>query len=203
MQRNKAELIREAAVRVFAGEGFHRARMDAIAHEARVAVGTIYNYFKSKEEILLSIFQAEFDEQMPLFDELQASSLPIRDQIKQILDEHFCLLRKRKKLARVLLQERFNPGTEFTDKLIGFHRQAVKRIEELIQKGIEQGWVRCCNPCIVASALFAVVQSISICEMSYSSEKASQLIEDAPGELADFIWNGLRKREADEQQVVA
>jgi len=193
MQRNKAELIKEAAVRVFAREGFYRARMEAVAHEAKVAVGTIYNYFKSKEEILLSIFQAEFDEQMPLFDELQASSLPIPDQIKQILDEHFCLLRKRKKLARVLLQERFNPGTEFTDKLIGFHRQAVKRIEELIQKGIEQGWVRCCNPCIVASALFAVVQSISIWEMSCSPEKAAQLIEDAPGELADFIWSGLKK----------
>lgn len=196
MQRNKAEMIKEAAVRVFAREGFYRARMEAVAHEAKVAVGTIYNYFKSKEEILLSIFQAEFDEQMPLFDELQASSLPIPDQIKQILDEHFCLLRKRKKLARVLLQERFNPGTEFTDKLIGFHRQAVKRIEELIQKGIEQGWVRCCNPCIVASALFAVVQSISICEMSYSPEQADRLVEDAPGELADFIWSGLKKGES-------
>jgi AcrR family transcriptional regulator len=38
MQRSKAEMIKEAAVRVFAGEGFHRARMDAIAHEAGVAV---------------------------------------------------------------------------------------------------------------------------------------------------------------------
>ena len=203
MERDKAEVIKAAAVRVFAREGFYRARMEAVAHEAEVAVGTIYNYFKSKEEILLSIFQAEFDEQMPLFDELQASSLPIPDQIKQILDKHFCLLRKRKKLARVLLQERFNPGTEFTDKLIGFHRQAVKRIEELIQKGIEQGWVRRCNPSVIASALFAVMQSISICEMSYSPEKASQLIEHAPGELADFIWSGLKKGEADEQQVVA
>jgi len=199
VENDKAEVIKAAAVRVFAREGFYRARMETVAHEAGVAVGTIYNYFKSKQEILLSIFQAEFDEQMPLFDELQASNLPIPDQIKQILDGHFCLLRKRKKLARVLLQERFNPGTEFTDKLIGFHRQAVKRIEELIEKGIEQGWVRCCNPRIVASALFAVVQSISICEMSYSPEEASQLIEHAPGELADFIWSGLRKGEADEQ----
>jgi len=196
MEQDKAEVIKAAAVRVFAREGFYRARMEAVAHEAKVAVGTIYNYFKSKEEILLSIFQAEFDEQMPLFDELQASSLPIPDQIKQILDEHFCLLRKRKKLARVLLQERFNPGTEFTDKLIGFHRQAVKRIEELIQKGIDQGWVRYCNPCIVASALFAVVQSISICEMSYSPEQADRLVEDAPSELADFIWSGLKKGES-------
>ena len=195
IRRSKAEIIKEAAVRVFAGEGFHRARMEAVAHEAGVAVGTIYNYFKSKEEILLSIFQAEFDEQMPLFDELQASSLPIRDQIKQILDEHFCLLRKKKRLARVLLQERFNPGTEFTDKLIGLHRQAVKRIEELIQKGIDQGWVRRCNPSVIASALFAVVQSISICEMSYSPEKADRLIKDAPSELADFIWSGLKKGE--------
>jgi len=196
MERDKAEVIKAAAVRVFAREGFYRARMEAVAHEAKVAVGTIYNYFKSKEEILLSIFQAEFDEQMPLFDELQASSLPIPDQIKQILDEHFCLLRKRKKLARVLLQERFNPGTEFTDKLIGFHRQAVKRIEELIQKGIDQGWVRRCNPSVIASALFAVVQSISICEMSYSPEQADRLVEDAPGELADFIWSGLKKGES-------
>jgi len=96
MEHDKAEVIKAAAVRVFAREGFYRAHMETVAHEAEVAVGTIYNYFKSKEEILLSIFQTEFDEQMPLFDQLQASSLPIPDQIKQILDEHFCLLRKRK-----------------------------------------------------------------------------------------------------------
>ncbi|MCK4682805.1 TetR family transcriptional regulator, partial [Candidatus Bipolaricaulota bacterium] len=39
-RNNKDELIRQAAIRVFAREGFHRARMETIAHEAGVAVGT-------------------------------------------------------------------------------------------------------------------------------------------------------------------
>jgi len=51
-QSEKEELIKQAAIRVFASEGFHKARMEAIAREAGVAVGTIYNYFTGKEDVL-------------------------------------------------------------------------------------------------------------------------------------------------------
>jgi len=190
---NKDELIRQAAIRVFAHEGFHRARMETIAHEAGVAVGTIYNYFESKRDVLLAVFEVEFEEQISFFEGLRKSGLSIPEQIAQILQGHFSLLRERTELAQVLLQERFNPGEGFKEKLSNFHRKVVERIEALIQEGIDQGWVRSCDPRIIAPALFAVVQSIGSWEMIHSGTVVGGLFQTAPTELADFIWNGLKK----------
>ena len=192
-RNNKDELIRQAAIRVFAREGFHRARMETIAHEAGVAVGTIYNYFESKRDVLLAVFEVEFEEQISFFEGLRKSGLSIPDQIAQILQGHFSLLRERTELAQVLLQERFNPGEGFKEKLSNFHRKVVERIEALIQEGIDQGWVRFCDPRIIAPALFAVVQSIGSWEMIHSGTVVGELFQTAPTELADFIWNGLKK----------
>lgn len=192
-RNNKDELIRQAAIRVFAHEGFHRARMETIAHEAGVAVGTIYNYFESKRDVLLAVFEVEFEEQISFFEGLRKSGLSIPEQIAQILQGHFSLLRERTELAQVLLQERFNPGEGFKEKLSNFHRKVVERIEALIQEGIDQGWVRSCDPRIIAPALFAVVQSIGSWEMIHSGTVVGGLFQTAPTELADFIWNGLKK----------
>ncbi|MEA1871700.1 MAG: TetR/AcrR family transcriptional regulator [Candidatus Bipolaricaulota bacterium] len=192
---NKDKLIRQAAIRVFAREGFHQARMETIAHEAGVAVGTIYNYFESKRDVLLAVFEAEFEEQISFFEGLRKSGLSIPEQIAQILQGHFSLLREKTELAQVLLQERFNPGKGFKEKLSNFHHKVVERIESLIREGIDQGWVRSCDPRIIAPALFAVVQSIGSWEMIHSETVVGDLFQTAPTELADFIWKGLRKGE--------
>ena len=192
-RNNKDQLIRQAAIRVFAREGFHRARMETIAHEAGVAVGTIYNYFESKRDVLLAVFEAEFEEQISFFERLRESGLSIPEQIVQILQGHFSLLREKAELAQVLLQERFNPGEGFKGKLTDFHRKVVERIEALIQEGIDQGWVRPCDPRIIAPALFAVVQSIGSWEMIHPGAVVGELFQTAPTELADFIWKGLER----------
>ena len=58
---NKRTLITDAAVEVFAERGFHQARISDIARKAGVADGTIYLYFKNKEDLLLSIFEEKMD----------------------------------------------------------------------------------------------------------------------------------------------
>jgi len=72
-QGDKEGLIRQAAIRVFSRKGFYKTRAEEIANEAGVAVGTIYNYFDSKEEILLSIFKTEFEARISFFEELRVS----------------------------------------------------------------------------------------------------------------------------------
>ena len=53
---DKRRLILDAAVRVFARQGFHACRVSDIADEAGVAYGLVYHYFGSKEEILNTLF---------------------------------------------------------------------------------------------------------------------------------------------------
>ena len=54
---DKKALISRAAIEVFAEKGFHQARVSDVAARAGVADGTIYLYFKNKEDLLLSVFE--------------------------------------------------------------------------------------------------------------------------------------------------
>src|SRR5215813_13570772 len=83
---DKRERILDAAERVFAQHGFFAARVSEIAREAGVADGTIYLYFKSKDELLISLFESR----MERFNQL------LRDAIAPIprpLDRLLCVIR--------------------------------------------------------------------------------------------------------------
>lgn len=60
--------ILDAALHVFAEDSYHGSSIAAVAKRAKVSKGLIYNYFKSKEEILLKLISDLFDEAMELMD---------------------------------------------------------------------------------------------------------------------------------------
>ena len=62
---DKRRVILDAAVRVFARQGFHTCRVSDIADEAGVAYGLVYHYFSSKEEILDTLFLERWDVMLP------------------------------------------------------------------------------------------------------------------------------------------
>jgi TetR/AcrR family fatty acid metabolism transcriptional regulator len=194
----KQGLIRQAAVRLFSRKGFYNTRAEEIAREAGIAVGTIYNYFASKEEILLSIFKTEFEDRLLRFQQLLKSDLPIAEKIRRILDEHFSQLKEHTDMAQLMMQEQFNPGKEFRTRLMDLYREMIGRIEELIQEGMEKNWVRQCHPKIIAHAMIGVVQSISVYALMHPDAESQRVLQDAPRELADLIWNGLHKEEISE-----
>jgi len=196
--KEKQDLICQAAIRTFSRKGFYNTRAEEIAHEAGVAVGTIYNYFESKEEILLSIFKVEFEQRMQVFRDMLGSDLSIPDKINKILQDHFSRLSEHGDLAALLIQERFNPGEGFRTKLLGLYKEMIACIEELIEEGIKKGWVRACHPRIIAYALLGVVESLSVYALTYPEEAEQGILADAPAELAGLIWNGLHKEGTDE-----
>lgn len=191
MKEDKRERIREAAIRVFAEKGFSEARADEIAQEAGVAVGTIYNYFENKEAILVEIFQAEFTKLREFYERLRKSSLPVVGKIRRILEEYFTELDKRKELMRVLQRERFKLLEQLGTEPAQLYREIIAYVEELIREGIANGWLRQCNPRIIAHALFGAVESVIACSMTCSPQEAEKLFREAPKELADFIWRGI------------
>ena len=183
--------ISQAAVRVFSREGFHRARMKSIAQEAGVAVGTIYNYFKDKDDLLLSVFENGIRVRMGFLEELRHTSLPIRDQIQHLLESHFAQIREQQELAELILFERFHRGSRLRDRILTLQKAIIDQIEEFIRMGIGQGWVRPCQPQVVAQALFDLVQTMTACWVFSSPDDEDDVFASAPKELADLIWMGL------------
>ncbi len=68
IREERKHQILEAALHVFAQDSYHGSSMAAVANRAKVSKGLIYNYFKSKEEILITLISEFFDEAMELMD---------------------------------------------------------------------------------------------------------------------------------------
>ena len=76
--------ILDAAVRVFARQGFHTCRVSDIADEAGVAYGLVYHYFPSKEAVLDTLFLERWDVLLAAIREVDASGDPARDKLRAI-----------------------------------------------------------------------------------------------------------------------
>ncbi len=80
----KRRVILDAAVRVFARQGFHTCRVSDIADEAGVAYGLVYHYFSSKEQILDTLFLERWDVMLAAIAEADASARPPREKLYAI-----------------------------------------------------------------------------------------------------------------------
>ena len=194
-EKDKKSVIREAATRVISRKGYFQTRPKDVADEAGISVGTIYNYFESKEEILVDIFSQEFSDRKEFYRELSQRDLPLIEQIKKILERHFSRLTNHKELMRVIIQERFKPGSKLGRKLNESYRDVIYYIEQLIEEALEKDQIRSCNPRIIASALFGSVESTIAAAILQAEKNEEKIFNLAPEELAEFFWNGLKKNE--------
>jgi len=193
-EKDRKAAIREAATKIISKQGFFQTRPKEVAEEAGVSVGTIYNYYDSKQEILLDIFSEEFADRKEFYKKLSQKDIPLIEQIKTILERHFSRLTNHKELMRVIIQERFKPGSKLGKELNKSYAEVIFYIEKLIEEALKKDQIRQCEPTIVAAALFGSVESTIASGILQDEE---EMFELAPEELAEFFWNGLKKtREA-------
>jgi AcrR family transcriptional regulator len=81
---DKRRLILDAAVRVFARQGFHACRVSDIADEAGVAYGLVYHYFASKDEVLDTLFLERWNVMLELIRRVDGESVPVREKLRAI-----------------------------------------------------------------------------------------------------------------------
>ncbi len=81
---DKRRLILDAAVRVFARQGFHACRVSDIADEAGVAYGLVYHYFASKDEVPDTLFLERWNVMLEMIREVDARAIPVRAKLEAI-----------------------------------------------------------------------------------------------------------------------
>ena len=81
---DKRRQILDAAIRVFARQGFHATRVSDIADEAGVAYGLVYHYFSSKDEVLNELFIERWSLLLAAIEEADASAEPSRDKLAAV-----------------------------------------------------------------------------------------------------------------------
>ena len=189
---DKREAILRAATRVFAHNGYFNSKVADIAREAGVADGTVYLYFKSKEEILHSIFDRSVDEALDAARKQIALISDPREKLRQLALLHLERLGADRDLA-VVFQVELRGSTKFMEEFsaAGF-AQYLALIRVTFEEGQRAGVFRAdLNAKVVAKILFGALD-----EMATNWILSPRRYKLAPmaDEVLDIFLNGVSVR---------
>ena len=158
----KYEAILRAAIKVFARSGFFNSKVADVAREAGVADGTVYLYFKNKDDILVSIFNDHMNEALANGRKSLAELDEPVEKIKKIVLAHLDGLGRERDLA-IVFQVELRSSTKFMEQ---FSATKVTEYLELIRGVIEEGqkrgvFRRGLNSQLVAKVLFGALDEMA------------------------------------------
>jgi TetR/AcrR family transcriptional regulator, fatty acid metabolism regulator protein len=189
---DKRARILDAAIKVFAERGFHTATVAEIAKAAGVADGTIYLYFKGKDDLLLRLFDEKMTE---LLAEARAElskekTAPAR--LQRFIQLHLALVERNPELASVLIVE-LRQSAQFIKaadraKLAAY----VDLIAEVVRDGQESGELaNGISPATVKRAIFGALDELALGWL-LSGRRTS--LKKTAAEVAEWLVRGLRAR---------
>ncbi|MDN7240302.1 TetR/AcrR family transcriptional regulator [Planococcus sp. N028] len=135
----KYKQIVDAAVIVIAENGYHQAQVSKIAKQAGVADGTIYLYFKNKEDILISVFQEKMGMFVSKLEEILSRDIKASEKLGLMIESHFSLLANDVHLAIVTQLELRQSNTEIRVRINGVLREYLILMDKILVSGMENG----------------------------------------------------------------
>jgi len=187
---DKREAILRAATSVFAHNGYFNSKVADIAREAGVADGTVYLYFKSKEEILHSIFDRSVDEALDAARKQIALISDPREKLRQLALLHLERLGADRDLA-VVFQVELRGSTKFMEEFsaAGF-AEYLALLRSAFEEGQRAGVFRTdLNAKVVAKILFGALDEMAT---NWILSKRRYKLAPMADPVLDIFLNGVR-----------
>ncbi|MBF0118669.1 MAG: TetR/AcrR family transcriptional regulator [Desulfobacterales bacterium] len=139
---DKYNRILEAAVKVFSTLGFFQSTVSQIAKEAGVADGTIYLYFKNKEDILGNVFSYKTKQVFDQFREEVNKAERAKDKLLSLIKRHLEEFERDKNLANLYLVETYQKVRTAEDQIKEMSKMYLDIISEIVKLGQNEGTIR-------------------------------------------------------------
>jgi TetR/AcrR family transcriptional regulator, fatty acid metabolism regulator protein len=192
LKRNKPKYkqIIDAAVIAIAESGYHQAQVSKIAKQAGIADGTIYLYFKNKEDILISVFEEKMGVFVENLQQIIKDESTAKEKLGQMIENHFQVLANDRHLATVTQLELRQSNKEIRLKINAVLKEYLKMIDQIIIEGMVAGEF---NPAmdvrIARQMVFGTIDEISTTWVM--NENRYDLVELAP-KVQQLLLNGLK-----------
>ena len=187
---DKPQQIIDAAIRVFARNGYYNSRVSDIAREAGIASGTIYLYFKTKDEILVTLFRERMAEWVASVRREVAAERDPLAKIRKIVALHFKVLEDNPELAEVV-QVELRQGQKFFRGAPAHEVSAYFTvINDVLEEGAAAGQIRRDLPVKIATKmLFGAMDQIAT---SWVLGKRAYRLTEAADPVATIFLQGVR-----------
>jgi len=191
LQSDKYQKIIQAATHVFASKGFYNSKVSDIAREADVADGTIYLYFKNKDDILISIFEYSMDTFISSVEQTLAGLKDPIEKLNRFIFLHLELVQNNQDVAQVLQIElrqsskfmKEYAATKFVDYL--------NIISKILEEGQGSGvFKKDINPMIVKRAIFGAVDEMALEWVLMKKKKYT--MNEVANQICVMLTEGLK-----------
>ncbi|MGB5191939.1 MAG: TetR/AcrR family transcriptional regulator [Polyangiales bacterium] len=190
---DKRDRILRAAIKVFAKNGFYATRVSEIAKAAGVADGTIYLYFKNKDDVLITIFEDGIQQLLAILREVAASEQPFDERITRIIELQLGLLEDQRDLAEVITVNLRQSSSLLKQYAAPLFMEYIDVIAGLIRDGQKEGAFRKdINSRVVARSLFGALDAILLTWALGEADPPS--LRKAASHCASLFLEGLRVR---------
>lgn len=192
MNRKKREgLILDAAICVFARQGYPATSVSEIIDEASVARGTFYLYFKSKKDIFNTLIDRFFIELSQNVARINALNAPRGGDLsivfRQLAGDFITTITRNRLLTKIMLVDSRGLEGEFDAKISQFYDQLTQIIQHNLDANIKAGFFRNCDTGVVARCMIGSVKEMIASWVVHENMEIESVIQG----LIDYLLNGL------------
>lgn len=187
---DKREKIINAAISIFSEKGFYNSTVADVAHEAQVADGTIYLYFKNKDDLLISIFEHSMDVFIRAArKELKKLTNP-KEKLREFVTLHLKLVQKNQDLAQVIQIELRQSSKFMKEYANEKFFEYLNIVQEILEEGQQKGCFRkSANPVVLKRTIFGAVDEMALEWVLMKRKRYS--MEEAAEQLCGMFIDGL------------
>jgi TetR/AcrR family transcriptional regulator, fatty acid metabolism regulator protein len=186
---DKRDRILQAAERVFASKGFYGAKVSDIANVAGVADGTIYLYFKSKDDLLISLFEAQMDRVLVELRNAVAETTDSTEKLRRFCRAYLTLVESNRHAAEVITIELRQSAKFMKEYRNPKFAELLKTLAQVITEGQQAGKLRPEVPAsIAARALFGALDELALLWVTSRERFDIRKVADW---LGDVVLQGL------------
>jgi TetR/AcrR family fatty acid metabolism transcriptional regulator len=191
---DKRDAIMRAATHVFAQRGFFNAQVADVARAAGVAAGTVYLYFRSKDDLLVSLFERTMRDAIAEGRAALAGASDPRDRLRRIARLHLERLGRDRDLA-VVFQVELRQSTKFMERFSSSYlREYLGIIRDAVEAGQAAGlFRRDVNPTAAAKILFGALDEMAT---NWMLSRRRYALEDDADTVLDLFLHGVGSRTA-------
>jgi TetR/AcrR family fatty acid metabolism transcriptional regulator len=190
---DKRRLILDAAITVFARQGFHHCRVSDVADEAGVAYGLVYHYFDSKEEILNELFLERWQIMLDAIAEIdRLEEVPARDKLYMIASFIIDSYRHEPDLMKVIIVEVTRAANSFGRIHLEKIREAYAGIAGIVESARRDGVFKAdISATFAAMCFYGAIEQLLSAWIFDLLPRTEEEYEGAKGLVVDAICGGL------------
>jgi TetR/AcrR family fatty acid metabolism transcriptional regulator len=190
---DKRRLILDAAVRVFARQGFHTCRVSDIADEAGVAYGLVYHYFQSKDEVLDTLFLERWNVMLEAIRETDAQEIPAREKLHAIASFIIESYRHDPDLMKVIIVEVTRAANSFGAVHLTKIAEAYGQIAGIVEQAQKSGEFRdSVSAQFAAMAFYGAIEQVLTGWIFGTLDEGEEAYDRAKDYVVETICDGLR-----------